>query len=424
MAGDGTLSSNINVIIAKLTVCVVVCAAGFVVLQRVQNHVRESHLLRSGVIGMTTLKFLACILLYVIAPGRVVYSDAALYYLPETQRLLQGYLPYRDFPTSYSPLFHALLAPGVWCWNSVGSIVLTMLLFEAMTLFLYIKTAETSSHLLRWRVAFIYTTSPISYYWIGMTGYNGAIIQFFTMLSLFFIMKGKDAFTGIFAAIGLLCSKLLAGVVWPALVLVRRPGWAARVMGLAVAPVVLLGFYFAGFDVLLPLKREFGAVTSGNLWFLASTVIPALSTEGAIHWISWIRIVSVLLMIGAVLMPSFRRVSLSPSALLDRAIAAVALSYLVILIVGPKSYPFYLAMTFLFLVHVMSTTDVVRLRRLWPLAGLGVLSILEDYLWMMVRGTDYGLKQPLVLLLVATDLAVIACYLWIAMQCVRILRSK
>src|SRR5262245_6023113 len=96
-------------------------------------------------VAITAAKFVLCVAVYLFWPSLVQYSDARNFYLPQTEKVLSGALPYRDFETPYSPLFFVLLAPLVSVWHSPGAVVLTMLILESVMVWLYISRSTSAA---------------------------------------------------------------------------------------------------------------------------------------------------------------------------------------------------------------------------------------------------------------------------------------
>ena len=130
-------------LVAKLLFCSTLAFGSLVVLRVLQGRASEERILRALVIAITIAKFPIVLLVYHLVPNLVQGSDALLFYYPQVTSVLQGLLPYRDFASSYSPLFPYVLAPLVALWHSVGAIALTMLVFETAMLAIYLRHGRT-----------------------------------------------------------------------------------------------------------------------------------------------------------------------------------------------------------------------------------------------------------------------------------------
>ena len=404
----------------KALFCLALSIGSLVLLQLFQNRPWELKALRFCVVLGIAGKFLVTLLLYAVCHPADLNSDAAIYYLPQTLHFLDGAVPNRDFASSYSFLFLPLLSPGVSLWHSVGSITLTLLIMETLMLVLYIRTRDTGRQLYRWRAALLYTLSPISFYWTAVAGHNGVIIAFFTMVALLLANRRRTVSAGVAAAFALLCSKLLAVLSWPAVIFLHVRGWRKAALGplAAVALTALLPLF--GIDVFRPLKKEFGSSTTGTIWFLASEIFPGFRE-------TWVWQYLPLLLFASLFLVFFLRylgsnTSRDNSRRFDAAAAMIAATNLLFMALSRKSYVFYTTMFLIFLIHSLVGRRSYKVRELLPLAFLGATTAIVCPLWQAILATDYHLTDPIVLFLLTLDGTILACYLYYAAFCWRLLR--
>jgi hypothetical protein len=334
-------------------------------------------------------------------------SDAALFYFPGTLKFLSGQVPYRDFNTSYSVLFYPFISSPVFLWRSLGAIVLSMLLIETVMIFTYLYRSYKKDFDNRWIVAFLYCFSPISFYWVAMTGYNGVIITLFVMLALIFAEDGKAISTSISMALSFLCCKLLAILAWPGIIFYTHRAW----MKMMILPAMLLTFLallpLISIDILLPIKLEFFQTTSGNLWYLVSIVFPGLKK-------SWAWQVLPILSFAVAFMPLFilylREHMIDTEDRFDRATAFIATTNLLFMIFSKKSYTFYMPMMLIFIIHTIVRNNRYTIKHLIPLSFLGATTTVEPYLYQNSRYIDH-------MILFILDIMVVGCYMYLAIIC-------
>ena len=113
------LSGNLTWL--KLTLALVTSLLSVAVLFRVAGRSFEDAFLRNAVVGITLAKLVLCVVVYAWGPIEGLGSDAHRHYVPQALRVLDGEIPYRDFRTSYGPLFPFLVAPGLLLEESVES---------------------------------------------------------------------------------------------------------------------------------------------------------------------------------------------------------------------------------------------------------------------------------------------------------------
>ncbi len=361
-------------------------------------------------------KYLICIFVYVFWPELVQDSDAKLYYLPETLEFLSGKLPYKDFGSSYSPLFHLLLSIPLLLWKSLGSIVLTMITFETGMSYLYLRYCRNRRLSCGWRTSFLYAYSPFSYYWVTLVGYNGAIISFFVMLSLILADREKHTLSGLACTFSLLFSKLLAVLSWPGIIFFERRRWGIRALPMILIITILLCFAVFGVDILLPIKREFGRHTAGNIWFLMSTFIPGFNKS----LVGNILPALLFVIIFAVFFRKFIKAQVAVNInSFNMAVAFIAATNLLFMILSKKTFTTYTLMMLIFILHTILESDKNILRYLIPMAFLGSLTTFEPYLQIItdVQYRPYFITEPLIFGLFILDLAFVGCYIYLMIFC-------
>src|SRR5262245_28848492 len=236
--------------LAQALLCTALALGSLCVFAAVSGRPSETRVLRRLVFAVTVAKAVLIPALYLSVPIESVGSDAARYYLPQTLQVLSGKIPYRDFASSYSPLFHVLLMPGVLIWPNPGSIVATFFSVEVALIALYARRFGRARPAQTWRVLFLYCWSPISFYWVAVTGHNSVLIALFAMIALLLADSRRDGSAGLAALLGLAFSKLTMILAWPAIVFFPRGSTIRRMVPLfglvALVPVLL----YARIDIL------------------------------------------------------------------------------------------------------------------------------------------------------------------------------
>jgi len=377
----------------------------------------EEVFLRRAVLGVVLAKVVGCALLYALAPLEGLGSDAQRYYLPQALRVLSGEIPLRDFPTSYGPLFPYLLTPGLLLWRSPGSIVLTMVLAETAMLGAYALRNRRVGFSGGWRVIFLYSLSPLSWYWVGVVGTNSVVIGLFTALALLLAESRRDLASGLVAALGLLFSKITMILSWPALVLFGPRRILSRGLPvLAVLGAVLLASSAVDLDVTERAANYQHRATSGNLWFMVSMLTGAELNGVAVKRLSML---SLLLVLGPLCLHFGVQRLRDRHEGFDSAAAFLAAVHLLFMVLSYKTYPWYHAGALLFALHALLADDDFRPRHLAPLVLLGMLTHLEPRLWMLVRARDPGLLSGVGGALFALDLVMLSALLYWVFLCIR-----
>ncbi len=381
----------------------------------------EEAFLRRAVVGIALAKLVGCVLLYTLAPLEGLASDARLYYLPQALRALSGELPLRDFETSYGPLFPYLLVPGLLLWRSPGSIVLTMLVAETAMLLVYALRCRRSGFPGGWRVMFLYSLSPLSWYWVGVVGYNNALIGLFTALALALAESRRDLASGFAAALGLLFSKLTMILAWPAIVLFGPRRIAVRLLPLLLAlGAMLLASATIDVDVTERAMNYEHRTSSGNVWFLLSMLSAVDLDSVAVKRLSMLS----LLLVLAPLCLHFGAERLRRGLRgFDSAAALVAAVHMIFMILSYKTYPWYHTGALLFALHALLVDEGFRARHLAPLVVLGMVTHLEPRLLLVLRHQASGLLSETGGTLFAIDVVMLAATVYWAFLCIRRARS-
>jgi hypothetical protein len=394
--------------------CIALAATSLCVFAAMSGRPSEANVLRRLVVAITIAKAAAIAALYAALPDASFGSDAAVHYLPQTLRWLSGHVPYRDFASSYSPLFHVLLMPAVLIWPKPVSVVVTIFALEVVLIALYAHRSLASQPVQTWRVLFLYSWSPISFYWIALTGYNSGVIALFALIALRLAEARRDTWAGIAALLGLAFSKLTVIVAWPAIVFFPRGSAVRRMAPLLALSALLPALLWLRIDLLYSALHGRYFATTGNVWFLVSELLSARVESAPIKLAS----MASLLLAEAVLVALYLRGERrsEPNAF-DRASALYSACALVFMIFAYKTFPWYLTMCLIFVVHTLVFASRASVMELIPFALLGALTTLEPALSVGLAPVIEPRWHGLV---VAVDLVMIACVAYYAWQCARI----
>ena len=362
-----------------------VCATALLWLPAVEAFLARSSArrwLEWAFVSSRLLGWLAC---YVAVPGLVRYSDLMLYYTPEASKVLAGLAPYRDFPTSYGPLYSYLNAGALLAWHDPAAIALVVVLVEIVAVRLFVRLgARDGDDVAIARTLFVYLLNPAAFYWSGMLGYNSPIVLVFWVLALGALLASRPVTSALALAASVLAGKFLGVLLGPVWLLLsrRRVALIAAVAAAGIAGLVVARQM--GIDLTLPLQREGHQSTAGNLWFLASA-LPGVG-PGSLLW-RFGPVAALGAAVGAMLVTTARRWAHRPAPTLAQACGAAAAIGWLFMLLSKKSFPHYTPMFLLFAIYAMSAW-APRARR-WPLmlAILGAIGIVEPGLWN-------ALKQP------------------------------
>lgn len=212
--------------------------------------------------------------LYIVMQYEVP-SDIAAAYLPEARAALQGKVPYRDFFTTYSPLFPFVAAIPVIVWDSGKSIVLLAIVMEMVGFAYWYKAYHglVDTRSLRVSVMF-YIFNPLFISTVAIGGQNHVWIATSLGIALFLLRRGHSFSPGVTIAVALVAVKFMVLIVMPALAAYAKRTWIFATSVAAVSGLVCGVFLLNGANVFIPLifQRSPGQDSSGNIPFLLSAL--------------------------------------------------------------------------------------------------------------------------------------------------------
>jgi hypothetical protein len=265
-------------------------------------------------------------------------------------------------------------------------------------------------------VAFLYVTSPLSWYWVGAVGYNSVTIGCFAMLALALADARRDVASGIAAALGLAFSKITMILAWPAIVLFQRRGIFSRGIPIALLLVLLALSSLFEVDVAQRAVDYRFRATSGNLWSLLSLLGGFELNSPAVKRLSML---SLLLVTAPVCLHFLVGRVRDDRGGFDSAAGMLSAVNLIFMILAYKTFPWYLTAFLIFTLHTLLADGELSLRRLAPLMFLGSITHLELRLARFARATQPGLDDAIGGPLFALDLAIVAALLYWTVLCLR-----
>lgn len=363
----------------KLAFCAVLTFCGLGLHLWLRGRPDEFDLLRRLIVATLVARLGSIIALHTLAPHIVQFSDALLFYMPQSQRVLQGQLPYLDFSSSYSFLFPYLMAPGFRLWPGVGGAALTMFVAEFGICTIWLRIARhRREDLAASRAVFLWLCSPLTWYWTALMGYNSVLIAMSAVAALAAVERRRPWLAVLLGALGLWAVKLLSLLAWPAVAWQVREGRARRLVLLAVAGVAYGSMPLLGIDTWRPLVIEAGCWSGGNVWAVAAMICPSCFEGSLVDYGSF-----VLLGVTCVLVVRRHLESPRSSGGFTSGCALTAALFLLYMMLAKKTYPMYEAMYLPCLLHALSSGD--RLDR-WALGALAVLGLTAttqmSHLWL------------------------------------------
>lgn len=364
-------------------------------------------------VGIFTLVFL---LLHIPPRG-----DVPFFYRPEALCVLDGLLPYRDFPSSYAPLHGFLDGLVLSLWNSPLALILFSILVEAGALGLLLRTARCGFSEERVRLAaLLYVASPVSLQFVTVDGQDNVLLALLLAGAVLFLYRGRALLSGACLALGIALVKFLPLLFAPILFMAcgRRVRWVmgfAGVLALGYVPFALLHL-----PLLLPLQLESQAKTASNLPYLLEAIFGLNLPGRAEDFILAIILLGILYVVGVGLRGT------TPRARIGVVFPACAAITLALLLLSKKSWPPYLMLVWFPICLLPGAPGPGRLR-LGAFVSFSWIAIFAHSAWatLFLQAPAADLHVLLIardrdaLLFVSAQMVLIAGYGWLLFSALR-----
>lgn len=402
------------ILLAKLALGIPAAALG-VLLCRSQKLQRLSNVAfwRWALGGAIISRLAVFVALYAIL-GQSARMDVPAYYFPQAQAALSGQVPYRDFVSSYGPLFPYVSAIAVWFWPSPKAIVLLTILLEVISVPIWIGVGRRllSENAVR-IAAVLYLTNPLVILYSPVLGYNQAWISLCLAGAIWLLLRQRNLLSGLAMGTSIVAVKVLGIIFVPVLALAarRRLIWC---IGLLLASFVVYAPLVAmHVDILQPIRIESALTTSGNLPYLLTSIgIQTSGTAGAI----WTAVL--LAGMAVVFLPAAWRHRQESVKIMLPFLGLVFITFMVL---SRKAYPQYLG-TCMFAL-CLAAAEQARSKVWIPLllAGFSQLLCLEPSLrGMWLNEMDFNMLWagnasllPGAIALLVVEVVVLIGYAWL-----------
>ena len=277
------MESN-KLIIVKLAIGLL-CLACFLCLKRtVQKETGHTRFFLPGALAMWLVSRLGLFVALYGILGYAVPSDVPAYYYEPAKMALDGKIAYRDFHSSYGPIFPFIAAGAVKVWDSPKAIVLLAILFEGLAILLWSRVANRTLSAHTKLGLLLYLCNPLPILNIAVAGQNQIWLSCFLAAAFGLFLAKREFFSGFLIGVSVLAVKVL-GLMFVPYWWLNSKSKIRFTSGLILALAIgFFPFYWVGADILQPLKLEGAMMTSGNLPYLLSMFgfNPAGQTTGVL----------------------------------------------------------------------------------------------------------------------------------------------
>jgi hypothetical protein len=418
----------LTIVLFKLLIALADCLLGAWVLRRSVTDLPEDAFVRRAVGLQLVPALLVFAALYVFGHQEPT-SDVPGYYVPAARSVLAGQIPFRDFTLSYAPLFAYVGAALVFFWNGGKVFALFALLLNTATLLLWHSTAKTFFDRATTRQCTILFATSGHVLMQGLLGTNQTWIGTALAASALLIARDRGVAAGLVQAAAACTTKVLAHLFWPVLWLFSRRR-AGLLLGAAVPTMLVYGVFVllgAGPGLLYPLRVESGLISSGNIPYLLDLALGG-SGPAERSIVDTLTLLALGVTMGWLFMraraagPQNRPMSLP---------AGLALTGLVLMLFSKKSFTGYIVFVMYPIVLMLLSDRREPRPRVGFLIVFNALLVVEPSLWFHLKGAAAGSLRGwfaagggvIAAGFVCLDLALLACYVYLAWLSVRWLQS-
>jgi hypothetical protein len=161
--------------------------------------------------------------------------------------------------------------------HSLAGISLFAILAEAVALGFFLKSTAISEHRGQIKPSWVseamavYLLNPATLYWTVFQGYHSITQTAYSMVALYFLLRGYNILgyaVGLYSVAGV---KFLALLDWPALLVVNRPRLAKLLLGAIPLLITVVVFYMITDSHFFLHRYYFTYISEGNIWFLLTS---------------------------------------------------------------------------------------------------------------------------------------------------------
>jgi hypothetical protein len=351
------------------------------------------------------------------------HGDVIRYYFPQAQAILDGKLPYRDFYSSYAPLYGYVYA-GVLClWHSPLAIILFAIVAEFCLLPLWFTVARLYFGETELRTAaLLYICSPVSIFLVAIDGQNSILVGVLLALAVVMLVLHRPLASGAVFALNIIAVKFLPLLYLPSFLIAtgRRLRWLSGF--LVVATLGYAAFVLRHAPIFAPLYVEGRSRTSGGLPYLIGML-----TEGVLPGQLW-DLITLAMLLSILILAIIKSKEASRQAAFKILILSMPALTCALLLFSKKSVPNYVLFSLFPMCLVISSATKKTIALF--LAFMTCATIEPGYWFALMDLAPASTIQrsllgidPTVTIFFVLECIVVAGYAWLAVRSVLLLIS-
>lgn len=180
--------------------------------------------------------------------------------------MLEGKIPYKDFESSYSPLFPYLLGFSYMLVPQFSAAVLLFMSFAALTTVFLYKTLNVLYPQHKEKITLLFLLSPML--WVFSIGlYQDEMVSaFFLILSFYLWITGRKDYSMLVLGLGFAFTKIIFLIFIPVFLLNSRNKFRHIAILSLILFLIFIPFVILGADILQPIKDEAGFIQGPTIW--------------------------------------------------------------------------------------------------------------------------------------------------------------
>lgn len=369
-----------KVIFYKLLLSITLVITGFILLSFYENTERIGKKISFFLFIIFLLSRLMTFYVVFVVFGINPQSDIPSYYYPQAKQVLNGLIPYRDFLSSYSPLFPYFTSISLLIYDSAKSIIFFSIIIEILSLIVwYLISQKTLNEQTAIKSLFIYTFNPISIILVSISGQNQIWISLFIGLTYLLMINKNYFLAGFCFSIGFLVTKFLILLFLLPIIMFYKHSTRFLIGFIPSVVIIYSLLWLLNVDFFIPLKIEANDFTSGNVIYILSILYSPILSHSFILNTSLILVIIIFL----VYLKGLNNFSVKRDKNIIQLIIISVLVFIILLLFSKKSYTNYLAMA-LYPIIMFSIIDNNFKKQYVFFSIFGTIAILEPTLWFRI----------------------------------------
>jgi hypothetical protein len=262
----------VNVLLIKVVLSALLALISLAVL-RYRDEIQDSdRLTLSRVVGLMAASRLGLYLLVYHFAGQRPKSDVVMFF-DQARVAAGGGVVYRDFQSTYGPLFDYITGLATLLWSDIRVLILLMIVFEVIAVWMtYLVFRNEMPRQTLAFAALLYAVLPAPFLLIVLSGQEDGWMWIFGALVIYLLHRGRQFMAGLAGSLGFLATKLVIVLGLGAWIFVFANPFTYLLGTLFTLVPYGIVYRYAGWQILQPL-RQASECQPPSLWFLLNALL-------------------------------------------------------------------------------------------------------------------------------------------------------